>query len=81
MSWDGKERRSNNIKLESDIALQAKDIEYIKEKVKHIDDKLTSSYVTRNEFVPIKNIVYGMVGTILLAVLGALMTLIIGGGK
>jgi hypothetical protein len=39
--------------------------------------KLESEYVTQDEFEPVKKIVYGMVGVILLAVIGALITLVL----
>ena len=43
----------------------------------HRLDSIEKIYVTRNEFNPVKSIVYGMVGVILLAVLGALTALVI----
>jgi Na+/H+ antiporter NhaC len=55
-----------------------KDIHSIKTNTKEIKDSLQSQYVTRNEFNPVKSIVYGMVGVILLAVLGALVALVVG---
>lgn len=72
-------------KVEADALLEAikattlikNDIEYIKVDVEDINIKLDSHYVTRAEFDPVRNIVYGMVGVILLAVIGALITLVI----
>jgi len=72
-------------KVETDALLEAikattlikNDIEYIKVDVEDINIKLDSHYVTRAEFDPVRNIVYGMVGVILLAVIGALITLVI----
>jgi len=52
----------------------------IKETVDKIDCKLEKDYVTKDEFDPIKKIVYGMVGTILLAVIVALLALVIRNG-
>ena len=39
--------------------------------------ELKTNYVTKTEFFPIKNIVYGMVGTILLSVIVALIALVV----
>ena len=36
--------------------------------------------VSKDEFSPVKNVVYGLVGTILMAVIGALLVLVIRGG-
>ena len=72
-------------KVEADALLEAiktttlikNDIEYIKTDVEDINAKLDSHYVTKAEFDPVRNIVYGMVGVILLAVIGALVALVI----
>lgn len=53
------------------------DILYIKEKVDNIETKLQSNYITKEEFAPVKQLVYGMVSLILVAVVGALVTLVI----
>ena len=65
--------------LETELALQGKDIDYIKKKLDHIDEKLDKHYVTKEEFLPIRNIVYGMVGLILISVTTALLALVISG--
>jgi hypothetical protein len=59
------------------VDLLAKDITYIKEKVVIIEKNLENKYVTQDQFAPVKNIVYGLVTLILIAVVGALLTLII----
>lgn len=54
-------------------------LEYIKQELADIKKTLEENrglYVTREEFAPVKNIVYGMVGVILISVLGALIALI-----
>ena len=53
------------------------EIEYLKTGQEEIKQMLANTYVTHDEFSPIKLIVYGMVGTILLSVLGAIIALII----
>ena len=42
-----------------------------------MDQKVSSNYVSKEEFEPIKKIVYGLVGLILVAVVGALMALVV----
>ena len=51
--------------------------ETIFKKLDCIDDKLNELFVTKDEFTPVKNVVYGMVGLVLTAVAGALIRLII----
>jgi hypothetical protein len=55
------------------------DIEYIKVDVAEIKTKLEGHYVTKDEFEPVKKIVYGLVSVVLLAVVGALVALVIRG--
>lgn len=53
------------------------DILYIKTKVETIEQKLEKNYVTHEEFQPVKNLVYGLVGLILTSVILALVALVI----
>lgn len=62
---------------ETKIALIAKDINYMKEKLDEVDGKLNSHYVTKEEFEPIKKVVYGLVSIILVAVVGAVVSLVV----
>jgi len=64
-------------KAETKIAVMANNIENIKEDVKEIKTKLQNNYVTKAEFEPIKKVVYGMVGTMLVGVLGALLVVVL----
>jgi len=66
-----------NTKELIEIAGLAKDITYIKGEVTDIKNKLEESYVTKDEFDPIKKVVYGLVGLILTGVVGALLALVI----
>lgn len=59
------------------LAVMANDITYIKERIEHIDEQIGDNYVTKAEFTPIQKIVYGLVGVILLAVAGGLLTTVI----
>lgn len=64
---------------ETKIALIQQDISYMKDKLDNVDKKISIHYVSREEFEPIKKIVYGMVGLVLVAVVGALISLVVKG--
>ena len=49
----------------------------LKDDISNLNDKVDSKYVTHDEFEPVKKVVYGLVGLILVAVIGALIGLII----
>lgn len=66
------------------IALIQKDIEFIKSEMSDVKSALSSmqqsyqqEFITRAEFAPVRQIVYGLVALILVAVVGALLTLVI----
>ena len=67
---------TNNTNTEN-IDVIATKLDYIQRDIVEIKVKLESEYVTQDEFEPVKKIVYGMVGVILLAVIGALITLVL----
>ncbi len=64
-------------KITVDVAVILNKVGYIEKEVIDMRTKLDKEYVTQDQFEPIKNIVYGMVGTIRLAVVGAIMALVI----
>lgn len=66
---------------ETKLAVIQTDLTYIKEKLNAVDNKVSSHYVSKEEFEPIKKIVYGLVGLILVAVVGALVALVVGAPK
>ena len=49
----------------------------IKEDIKDLHQDIKSDYVSKYDFAPVKLIVYGLVGTVLASVLGAVLTLVI----
>lgn len=55
----------------------ANDISYIKSDIKEIKDSVVSTYVTKDQFEPIQRLVYGLVGLILFAVVGAVISLVL----
>lgn len=52
-------------------------IRYIQRDIAEINIKLDDKYVTKEEFIPVRNVVYGMVAIILVAVIGAIVTLVL----
>ena len=50
---------------------------HVESKVDEINSKLDHKYVTREEFKPVKQVVFGLVSVILLSVVGAVVALII----
>lgn len=59
------------------LAVLINDMTYLKEKLSSVDNKVSSNYVSKEEFAPVRNIVFGLVGLILVAVVGALISLIL----
>jgi hypothetical protein len=59
------------------LAVLKNDLEHITKLVEGINSTLKADYVTREEFSPIKSIVYGLVGIVLTSVIGALVALVI----
>lgn len=59
------------------IDVIANDISYIKRDVIEIKTRMENNYVTREEFEPIKKIVYGLVSLILVTVVVAVLALVI----
>jgi hypothetical protein len=72
----GKNITTNNTNSQN-IDVIAYKINDIQEDVKDIKAKLEANYVTKEQFDPVKKIVYGMVSVILLAVIGAVVALVL----
>lgn len=66
----------SNGRTSFEIELQ-KDVEYIKKTIKELKDAQAHNFVTKAEFEPIKNIMYGMIGTILTGVIAAVLAVIL----
>lgn len=49
----------------------------IEQEVSALKEKLEKDYVTAAEFAPVRKVVYGLVGSVLLAVIGAVVGLVI----
>lgn len=59
------------------IAVIANDMSYVKRDIAEIKETVAHGYVTKDEFEPIKRLVYGLVGLILVGVVGALLSLVV----
>ena len=64
-------------KDEINLAVMQTDIAYIKISVTALSNKIDDHYVTKDEFDPIKKLVYGLVSLILIAVVGAIVALVV----
>lgn len=66
--------------LEVKIAVIQNDVDYLRTRVDEISDKLDDKFVTQVEFDPIRKLVYGIVGLILVTVVGAILSVVINRG-
>jgi hypothetical protein len=73
-------RKTNQASADSkaDFKIMSNDIAYMRQDVIDIKMSLNNSYVTKDQFDPVKKLVYGMTSLILTAVIVAIMTLLIG---
>jgi len=71
-----KKQQTNN-QISVDIAVMAEKVNNIDKVVSEIKGKLEKNYVTLEQFTPVKNIAYGIVSTFLLAIIGALVSLVL----
>lgn len=58
-------------------ATTSQDIQYIKNDINEIKLRLDNKYVSKETFIPVQNLVYGMVSVMLITVVGGLMTLLL----
>lgn len=73
-----KETQGTKIALiQNDVGYLNKRFDSFEKKLDSVDEKLNSHYVSKEEFEPIKKVVYGLVGLILIAVAGAVVSLVI----
>jgi len=64
-------------KEDTQIAVMANDISYIKKSIDDMNSRLDHHYVTKDEFDPIKKLVYGMVAIVLSSVAAAVMAILV----
>lgn len=71
------ERRDEPRARGGNLEVIATDIKYIQKDILEIKGKLDKDFVSQDQFQPVRNLVYGLVGLIMVAVIGALMALVI----
>lgn len=62
---------------ETKIAVMARDVSHMQTDIEAIKNAIQHGYVTKEEFDPVKRLVYGCVGILLSAIMLALVALII----
>lgn len=75
---------NNNSSLDTKVAVILNDVGHIREEIGDIKMDLQEqrkeakeNYIRKEEFDPVKRIVYGLVGLILVAVVGAIIALVV----
>lgn len=68
---------NKNESNETKLAVIQNTLSFITEAVKAVDKKVSAGYVTKEEFKPVRIAVYGLVGLILVAVVGAILSQVI----
>lgn len=63
----------------TDIRIILNDIQYIKDDVKEIKTSIQSNYVTKDQFDPVRRLVYGLVTVTLSSVVVAILALVLKG--
>lgn len=70
--------------IKDDVAEIKTDLKDLSEKVDKNEEKARNTYLTKEtfeaEFKPVRNVIYGLVGAILLAVIAAVLALVVKGG-
>jgi hypothetical protein len=63
--------------IKENVGNLSSSISALQKEVADLKTQLSDKYVTRDEFKPVKNLVYGCVTLILVAVVGALIKLVV----
>ena len=66
---------TDNIETKMEVALEQ--LVRVREDLKELHNKIDNNYVTRIEFEPVRNIVYGLVSLLLTGVIGGLLMMVI----
>lgn len=69
-------QRDTNLSTAVKLAEMGRDMVYVKETVNSINDKVSHGYVTKEEFYPIKRMVYTTITALILSVVGAIGVLL-----
>ena len=65
--------------IDTKVAVIANDVTHIKDTLDNLSKRLEEKYVTKSRYEPVEKIVFGMVGLILTAVIGAVIALVVRG--
>lgn len=65
------------VREDTQLAVIANNIEYIKKDIVEIKSNMKSDYVTADEFEPIKRVVYGVVWVMLLALITTMVRFVL----
>lgn len=66
---------TDNIETKMEVALEQ--LVRVREDLKELNNKIDNNYVTRIEFEPVRNIVYGLVSLLLTGIIGSLLMMVI----
>lgn len=66
---------TDNIETKMEVALEQ--LVRVREDLKELNNKIDNNYITRIEFEPVRNIVYGLVSLLLTGVIGGLLMMVI----
>ncbi len=69
--------QSTSDSVNTKLAVISTDIGYIKNEVVGIKSQMIGSFVTKDEFAPVKNLVYGMTALMLSALVLAIIALVV----
>lgn len=75
----GKQTTSDSVNTK--LAVISNDVGYIKSEVRDIKGQMAGSFVTKDEFSPVKNLVYGMTALLLSALILAIVALVVKPGS
>lgn len=67
----------DNADLKTEVAIIYEKLKTIDQTLIEIKTKLDADYVKHEEFTPVKSIAFGLVGTIVLGVVGALVAMVL----
>lgn len=63
--------------LETKLDIIANDIKYIQQDMQEIKQQIAANYVTKDQFEPVRKLVYGVVGILLTAMVVAMINLVL----
>lgn len=77
---DKSEEKGYN-KIIVQLAVMSNDMAYLRERMNNVDEKVSSGYVTKEEFDPVKKLVYSLVTAVGTTLIGIGMYVLFQNGK